>query len=123
MQKNQLKYIGMSIITLPLLNIVKTRIFYPVYNFIFLNLALFHLPAVRPSSTSAMACERGVNVDAMAAMSMWGVDAMAREVSRVERGVVTGVSIDCNGFQLCHAKTATCTHEHNYEIRQIRPYL
>jgi len=46
--------------TVPLLNIAKSQIFHPVYNFkFFLNLALFCLldsqPAIRPGSTSAMA--------------------------------------------------------------------
>jgi len=33
--------------------------------------------------------------------------------------LVKEVSIDCNGFQLRHMKTAVCTHEHNYEARLI----
>jgi len=48
--------------TVPLLNIVKKRIFYPVYNFNFLKFSTISSagqpasqPAVRPGSASAMA--------------------------------------------------------------------
>jgi len=33
--------------------------------------------------------------------------------------LVKEVSIDCNGFRLCHMKTAACTCEHTYEIHPI----
>jgi len=44
--------------TVPLLNVAKTWIFYPIYNFKifkFSTISSASLPAIRPSSTSAMA--------------------------------------------------------------------